>query len=353
MGKHGPLARITRRSAVAGLASLPLAARATGPGRTSGTAPATPVPFAPGDVVVGCTLLNDPSDDHRGRGRILHYDAALRLKNTIWLDDTTHIVQGLRFGPDGTLWAFDAFAYRIARFGPDGRRMADFRAPARPFGHVTFAPDGRFFLGEHFTGTTSRVPLRTTLPRLPGTTRFGDGHLFEFSRDGKLLHEHATPVHGGMGGFQGLTSSAIAPDGRSIVYTSESGPRIFRWDLGKRAPLPDVASFPDTAGRFFFEVAFDEDGRLLVVTGSGIDAMDLQGRVLRSYPLGSFGWASISESRGGLVHAANFFSGEIATLDLRSGAIVARADAGIRRSAAGVAEFPATPTTARGQLPNR
>jgi hypothetical protein len=353
MGTPAAPPKVSRRRVVAGLATLPLAARAAGRDRASSTASATPVPFAPGDVVVGCTLLNDPADDHRGRGRILHYDAALRLRNTIWLDDTTHIVQGLRFGPDGTLWAFDAFAYRIARFAPDGRRIADFRAPARPFGHVTFAADGRFFLGEHFTGAKSRVPLRTTLPFLPGTRRFGDGHLFEFSRDGRLLREHSTPVHGGMGGFQGLTSSAIAPDGRSIVYTSESGPRIFRWDLGRRTPLPDVAAFAGNAGRFFFELAFDDEGRLLVVTGTGIDAMDLQGRVLRSYPLGSFGWASLSEPRGGRVHAVNFFSGEIATLDLRSGAILARADAGIRRSAAGVAECPATPAATLDQLPNR
>lgn len=354
--------KVSRRRVVAGLAALPLAARpaaaaaaadAASPARTANSTRTAPVPFAPGDVLVGCTLLNDPADDHRGRGRILHYDATLRPKNTIWLDDTTHIVQGLRFGPDGTLWAFDAFAYRIARFAPDGRRIADFRAPARPFGHVSFAPDGRFFLGEHFTGARSRVPLRTTLPFLPGTRRFGDGHLFEFSRDGRLLREHATPVHGGMGGFQGLTSSAIAPDGRSIVYASESGPRIFRWDLERRVPLPDVAAFAENAGRFFFELAFDEAGRLLVVTGTGIDALDLQGKVLRSYPLGSFGWASLSLPLGGRVHAANFFSGEIATLDLRSGAIVARADAGIRRSAAGVAECPARPTAAGAQLPNR
>ncbi len=344
---------ISRRSVVTGLAALPLAARAAGSDRAASAHGASHVPFAPGDVVVGCTLLNDPADDHRGRGRILHYDPGLKLKNTIWLDDTTHIVQGLRFGPDGTLWAFDAFAYKVARFAPDGRRIADFRAPARSFGHVTFAPDGRFFLGEHFTGARSRVPLRTTLPYLPGTRRFGDGHLFEFSRGGKLLHEHATPVHGGMGGFQGLTSSALAPDGRSIVYTSESGPRIFRWDIGRRAPLPDVAGFAENTGRFFFEVAFDEDQRLLVVTGTGIDAMDLQGRVLRSYPLGSFGWASISTPRAGRVHAANFFSGEIATLDLRSGAVIARADAGVKRSAAGVAECPAMPAAARDQLPNR
>jgi len=246
-------------------------------------------------------------------------------------------VQGLKFGPDGTLWAFDAFAYKIARFGADGQRRADFQAPARSFAHVTFAADGRFFLGENFVGEKSRVPLRTTLPFMPGTRRLGDGHLFEFSRQGKLLREHATPVHGGMGGFQGLTSSALAGDGRTLVYTSESGPRIMRWDLLEQRALPDFTA--ETSGRFFFDVRFDEADRLLVVTGLGVDALDGAGRLMRSYPLGSFGWASLGTPRQGFVHASNFFSGEIACLDLASGEVVARAQTGVRKSASGIDSF--------------
>lgn len=297
-------------------------------------------PFSQGDVVVGCTVLNDPKDDHRGRGRILHYDAELRLKNTIWLEDTTHIVQGLKFGPDRTLWAFDSFAYKIVRFSPDGKRLVNFKAPPRSFAHITFAKDGRFFLGENFVGETSRVPLGTTLPLMPGTRRFGDGHLFEFSRAGKLLREHATPVHGGMGGFQGLTSSTIAPDGRTLLYTSESGPRIMRWDLVAQKSLPDLVIAPENSGRMFFDVGLDEAGCLLVVNGRGIDALDDAGRFIRSYSLGSFGWASLGTPRGGYVYLSNFFSGEIACLDLASGKVEARAQTGIRKSASGIDSFP-------------
>lgn len=331
---------VTRRAALAGLGALPLAAYG-----------AAPLPFAVGDIVVGCTLLDDPQDDHRGRGRILHYDAALQLRQSLWLTDTTHIVQGLRFAPDGTLWAFDTFARIVARFGADARRIADFRAPPRSFGHVTFHRDGRFFLGDNFVGGSSRVPLRTTLPFMPGTQRHGDGHLFEFSRSGGLLREHATPVHGGMGGFQGLSASAIAPDGRTLVYTSESGPRIMRWDLERRAPLPDFVAAPENSGRFFFDVGFDDAGRLLAVTGSGVDAYDWPGegdadvtagavsrRAARSYPLGSFGWASMGPPVGGRIALANFFSGEMAVLDLAGGAVTARAQTGVRRSASGVGQ---------------
>jgi outer membrane protein assembly factor BamB len=327
-----------RRHVLAGLGALPF-------GALIREAPTTEtnvakMPFARGDVVVGCTLLNDPKDDHRGRGRILHYDADLRLKNTLWLDDTTHIVQGLKFAPDRTLWAFDSFAYKIARFSAEGGRLADFKAPARSFAHITFAEDGRFFLGENFVGEKSRVPLGTTLPFMPGTRRFGDGHLFEFSRAGKLLREHRTPVDGGMGGFQGLTSSAIAPDGRTLFYTSESGPRIMRWDLLAQKSLPDLTIATEKSGRMFFDLRFDEAGRLLVVNGRGVDALDDSGRLIRSYTFGSFGWAPLGTPRSGYVYLSNFFSGEVACLDLASGALTARAQTGIRKSASGIDSFP-------------
>jgi len=321
---------LRRRTVLAGLGALPFAALQ-----------AETNAFSRGDVLVGCTLLNDPADDHRGRGRILHYDADLRLRNTLWIDDTTHIVQGLRFAPDGVLWAFDAFAYKIFRYCRDGRRLADFKAPARSFAHVTFAADGRFFLGENFVGTASRVPLRTTLPFMPGTQRLGDGHLFEFSANGRLLHEHRTPVHGGMGGFQGLTASALAADGKTLYYTSETGPRIMHWDVAARSSLPDLVAAADNSGRFFFDLAFDSAGRLLVVTGLGVDALDAtSGAVLRRYPLGSFGWASMSPPVNDAVYLSNFFSGEIARLDLQSGAITAKADTGTKKSASGVAVAP-------------
>jgi len=324
------ISMLRRRTVLAGLGALPFASMA-----------ADTTAFERGDVLVGCTLLNDAADDHRGRGRILHFDANLRLRNTLWIEDTTHIVQGLRFGPDGVLWAFDAFAYKVLRYGRDGQRLRDFKAPARSFAHVTFAPDGRFFLGENFVGTASRVPLRTKLPFMPGTQRLGDGHLFEFAANGRLLQEHHTPVHGGMGGFQGLTASALGADGRTLFYTSESGPKIMRWDVAARRSLPDLVDASTTPGRFFFDIAFDTAGRLLVVTGLGVDVLDATtGAMLRRYPLGSFGWASMSPPANDIVYLSNFFSGEIARLDLQSGTITARAETGTKKSASGVAVAP-------------
>ena len=323
---------LTRRRALA----LGGAVAAMGASPVAGRA----MPFERGDVVVGCTQLNNPTDDHRGRGRLLHYDAALKLKNTLWLDDTTHIVQGTRFAPDGTLWAFDAFAYKIVRFNKRGHRLPNFAAPRRSFAHISFAPDGNFYLGENFVGDKSRVALHTTIPYMPGTRSFGDGHLFKFSPRGKLLREYKTRTHGGIGGFQGLTASVLTKDGRSVIYTSESGPKIFHYDLANDRQLPDVVSYADNSGHFYFDLAFDRSGQLLVVSGLKIEALDMQGKTLREYPLQSFGWASMSEPVGDAhVYASNFFSGEIAKISLKTARILASAQTGIHKSLAGVAEF--------------
>ena len=93
------------------------------------TKPATMKPFAPGDIFLGCTYLCNPDDDHAGEGRILQYDRNRVPKGTLYTEGTTHLVVNLRFGPDGILWAFDAFAHAVVRVSPDGRQM-----PAHDFG---------------------------------------------------------------------------------------------------------------------------------------------------------------------------------------------------------------------------
>ncbi len=64
-------------------------------------------PFEPGDIFLGCTLLNDPTDDHAGDGRILQYDKHLKPKGVLWTEGTCHLVSGLAFDRSGLLWAFD------------------------------------------------------------------------------------------------------------------------------------------------------------------------------------------------------------------------------------------------------
>src|SRR3990170_3429217 len=143
-------------------------------------------PFAKGDIFAGATLLNREDDDHAGDGRIIQFDSNLKEKGVLWTEGTTHLVGGLSFAPDGTLWAFDSNSYTVIRVSPEGRQLPRIKFADRAFSNVNFAKDGTIYLGEHLVGNTIRLrpgtTLGTTLPKLPGTDRFGDGHLFRFSR---------------------------------------------------------------------------------------------------------------------------------------------------------------------------
>jgi len=77
--------------------------------------------WSAGDVFVAATELNNADDDHAGRGRILQYDADLKLKGTLYIEQTTHLVGGLKFDEEGVLWAFDSQGFRVLNLHRDGR----------------------------------------------------------------------------------------------------------------------------------------------------------------------------------------------------------------------------------------
>lgn len=303
-------------------------------------------PFAKGDVFVAATELNNPDDDHAGRGRILQYGADLALKGTLWLDDTTHLVGGLKFDSKGVLWAFDSHAFVVLNIHPDGRVVRRHEFAARAFSHVNFAADGTLLLGEHVVGDSIKpeiqARMKTRLPFMPGTTRFGDGHVFRYSADGKLLKQYGTQTHGGMGGFLGVTMSALAPDQTTLVYCSETGPRLMRYDLARDQQLPDLQSFsppyPPGPPPMFFGMAYGPDGTLYVLRGASIHLVDGAGTTTRQIPLEGFGWATIEPTADGRhVFVSSFFSGEVAKIDLESGAKVGSIATQAPKAVAGLA----------------
>jgi hypothetical protein len=305
-------------------------------------------PFAPGDVLVGATLLDNPADDHAGRGRILQYSADLAPKGELWLDSTTHLVGGLKFDPQGVLWAFDSQEFVVLNVHRDGRVERRSGFPARAFSHVNFAADGSLLLGEHVVGDSIRpeiaARMHTSIPFMPGTTRFGDGHVFRCAPDGTVLREYGTATHGGMGGFLGVTMSALAPDGRTLVYCSETGPRLMRYDLERDVQLPDLQSFsppyPPGPPPMFFAMDHGPDGTLYVLRGAAIHVVDDAGASTRQIPLEGFGWALIDVCAGGAAAlVSNFFSGEVAKIDLASGAKLASVQTGAPKAVAGLVEF--------------
>lgn len=309
---------------------------------------ATFQPFAKGDLFVGATQLNNPDDDHAGRGRILQFSADLSPKGELWLDETTHLVGGLKFDSKGVLWAFDSHSFVVLNIHQDGRVIRRSEFGARAFSHVNFAADGTLLMGEHVVGESIRpevqARMKTRLPFMPGTTRFGDGHVFRFSADGKLVKEYGTETHGGMGGFLGVTMSTLSPDQKTLVYTSETGTRLMRYDLVNDRQLPDLQAvlppFPPGPPPMFFGMAYGKDGIVHVLRGGSIHLVDAAGVTTRQIPLEGFGWALIElAADGSHAFVSNFFTGEVAKIDLTSGVKMGSIATQAPKAVAGIAEY--------------
>jgi sugar lactone lactonase YvrE len=305
-------------------------------------------PWESGDVFIAVTELNNPDDDHAGIGHIRQFGANLQLKADVSLTQTTHLVGGLKFDAKGVLWAFDSHHHVVLNLHRDGRIVVrDF--PGRAFSHANFAADGAVYLGEHVVGDSIRpeiqARLKTTISKMPGSERFGDGHVFKFDANGRLLKEYATQTQGGMGGFLGVTMSALSPDGRRLVYCSETGPRLMQYDLANDRQLPDLQNiqppFPPGPPPMFFGMDYGPDGTLYVLRGGSVHVVDeATGATVRQIPLEGFGWAIMDISRDGrYAFAGSFFSGEVAKIDLLSGQKLGSIQTGAVKALAGIVEY--------------
>lgn len=303
-------------------------------------------PFAHGDIFAGATLLNDPKDDHAGPGRIIQYDSDFNEKGVLWTEGTTHLVGGLKFGPDGNLWAFDSNEHCVLRVSPDGQQMPEIKFAERSFSNCNFAPDGTVLMGEHLVGSESRFPLGTTLSKIPGEDVFGHGHIFRFTMDGKLLKEYHNETHGGMTGFLGCTTSSLASDGKTLVYSSETGPRVMRYDVEADRQLPDLVTFTPESRQMVLVAKHRPDGTLLMIKAVSRSEFVMvqitdEGEELRTYELPGPGWAIVEPSiEDDIVFIGNFFTGTVAKFDLDSGKVVAEVSVGVERSLAGIAQYP-------------
>ena len=230
----------------------------------------------------------------------------------------------------------------MLRVSPQGKQLPHIKFADRAFSNINFAKDGTIYLGEHLVGNTVRTrpgtSLGTTLPKLPGTDRFGDGRLYQFTQDGKLLKEFPTPVHGGMPGFLGLTGAALRPDGKSILYLSELSDSIRCWDLVNNQALPNLVTYAPDSGNMAMTVMYTRDGKLLHIranfkAGFFLEHLDENGKVLREYPLPGPGWAAVGQSiEPDTTLIGNFFTGTVAKFSLKTGEIVAKAETGVQRS---------------------
>ena len=300
--------------------------------------------FAKGDILVAATIMDNPTDDHGGTGRIIQYDENLQVKGELYLDGTKHKVGGLAFAPDRTLWAFSQLTPSIAEISPDGVQKPVRTFSDRKLSSVTFGKDGSLYFGEHMMGKATGHPAVTTkFSLLPGRDVIGDGHVFRYGSDGKLLREYRTEANGGLFGFLAVTSTALADNDTRMIYISETGRRVMQYDLANDRQLPDLADFSkDPAVPMVLVMNPTPDGQLLISTGKGFILVDARsGKVLRDYPLQGMGWAAVNSSADGqYALIGNFFTGDIVKVRLADGAVVAKNNIGQKESLSGVAQFP-------------
>ncbi len=301
--------------------------------------------FAKGDILVAATVMDDPDDDHKGTGRILQFDANLQFKGTLWISETTHKIGGLVFGPDRTLWGSAPISWQVVEIGPDAKQKPMRKFADRTFSSVTFGPDGSLYFGEHLIGSRTRISFNTTVfSYVPGSEVIGDGNIYKFSPDGKLLDVYETDTHGGMVGIHGVTSTVLTDNGKRMIYISETGNRVMQYDLANRRQLVDLADFGKVGGGppMVLVLAQMPNGDLVIGTGRSIVFLDQNsGEIIKEIAFDRSGWAAVAPSIDpGHILLGNFFDGEFVKLRVADSKVVARNTIGEERSLSGIVQYP-------------
>lgn len=325
------------------------------------TRKSTMQPFEPGDILIGCTLLNDPHDDHAGDGRIRQYDRNMRVKGELWTAGGRHYVGGLEFDRKGLLWAFND--HSVIHVDPKtGRQLPLAEFPPRSFYSASFADDGSIYLGEHENAREPPPGLEkyTTIKFVltPDTGVLGSGNIFKFNRDWQFEKEYEVENEPEFLGFKGVTHSTLHPGGRSIAYTTETGKRVMRYDVVNEQQMPDLivyggagysagdvtAGAKARSGEVVIAVKYLPQGDLLVTHRTSMDRVNEAGEVVRHYPFDGTGWSNIAlchDDRHVLVNS--IWDGVFIKVDLETGEIVNKVETGFsgqNRCVAGIAVYP-------------
>ena len=303
-------------------------------------------PFDKGDIFLGCSYLNDPDDDHKGEGRILQFDKDWKPKGTLYIEETTYLIVGCNFGPDGVLWGFDSQGHVVIRVTPDGKLLDCQTGLGRGFGSVGFDNEGNCYLGEYFIdaeiwqGTTAKKTAEGKL---------GDGNIYKYSPEFELLQTFECETAPEFTGFKGVTHSSMHPSGEFITYTTETSRRLMRYDIVNDKQMEDLDSYPEADPndrddkRWFIAPYYMNDGRLLCTAADGLREYDADGKLTQTIELPGYGWAQCCpdvDDRYAL--AANIWTGLAARIDLKQGKMIESIDSGFTapfRSLAGIAVY--------------
>lgn len=287
----------------------------------------------PGDIFLAATDVDDRNVDlrnHSGPGRVLHYDAQLRLKGELRTGQVGLVI-GLGWDRrHRELLVTDPSAHVVTRFAADGSRLEPLPfLPRARIGSIQFLPDGRFCAGVHSKhGEDPASPQ----PKL-----------YLCDRDAGTALPLAVDIDGGKFRFHAVTHMTLAPDGHTLLYVSETGRRVMRYDLAARRQLDDLLVLAADDPRGTYGLACTPDGRVLMATGSGAAMFAADGSLIRSYDIPERrGWSrlqlSLDPTRFWL---SNFFEGVLQQRDVESGELIREHDIGRKYSLCGLAEVTA------------
>lgn len=284
-------------------------------------------PFAPGDIFVTASDLDETARFPTGKGKILQIASDWTPKG-VFQTGHTGLISSLEVDRNGNLHALDPQARTITTIDPEGHPVVLFvNLPQRAYGSMIILADGDFLIGEHMVG------------QIPGFS--GDGKVYRATADGRVLATYDTETNGGMGGFLGVTHMALSVDGKTLYHTSETGAHVYAHDLVADKRLGPVYTRADPPP-LVFGIAPIEDGSLIVACGNALrkitpgstsyDGFDLpEGR----------GWAvPVVRDDGRELWALDFFGGKVACLDLETGALLHTKDLGLAKCLTGIAEVP-------------
>jgi hypothetical protein len=294
-----------------------------------------PQPFAPGDIFLGATDVDDSNVDlrkHAGDGRVLHYDANFKLKGEMRTG-----FRGLVIGLDvderaQELLVCDSQSRSITRFNKLGQKRDPWPfLPARGFGSIMFDQTGHAVLGVH-----SDRPGLTP----PGVGGRG-GFLYRADPQTGAINELQCDFDGGKFGFHRVTHMYLTPNGARLIYVSENGRRVMQLNPVTGEQLPDLFTLPvdDSVGTC--GLALHPDGSLMMATGSAAAVFDPQGKVVRRIDVPERkGWSRLQRAKDGQsFFISNFFEGVIQRRSLQTFEVLAQHDIGRKYSLTGIAEF--------------
>lgn len=291
------------------------------------------MPVEPGDIFLAATDVDDRNVDlrnHSGPGRVLHYDAQLRLKGELRTGQVGLVI-GLGWDRrHRELLVTDPSAHVVTRFAADGSRLEPLPfLPRARIGSIQFLPDGRFCAGVHSKhGEDPASPQ----PKL-----------YLCDREAGSALPLAVDIDGGKFRFHAVTHMTLAPDGHTLLYVSETGRRVMRYDLAAQRQLDDLLVLAADDPRGTYGLACTPDGRVLMATGSGAAMFAADGSLIRSYDIPERrGWSrlqlSLDPTRFWL---SNFFEGALQQRDVESGELIREHDIGRKYSLCGLAEVTA------------